>query len=228
LGRQVMNDNKRPVLVLDLDGTLVNTKPDLVAALNVAIESVGLAPVPDELIGHGVGQGVRAMLAKSFSHYDEPLSDELQDELFVKFINYYSNNIANFSKPYSGVQAALRTFSNSGWHLAVCTNKPENMAKSLLNALDMDDQFAAICGLDTFPVSKPHADHILKTISMAGGRVEGSVMVGDTATDVDAAKNSGIPSIVVDFGYSPTPVQSLGASKIISNFDQLWDAVEQI
>ena len=223
-----MNNNLNPVLVLDLDGTLVDSKPDLVAAINVAITSVGLSKITSSAIGETVGQGARAMIARAHEVQNQSIEQEKFERIFVTFQDYYYNNVSNYSKPYSGVQAALNKFANNGWVLAVCTNKPENLAKALLSSLDMDAQFAAICGSDTFANRKPHPEHILKTIQMAKGRVFGSIMVGDTATDINAAINSGIPSIAVDFGYSAEPVSTLGANQVISHFDDLWATVNQL
>lgn len=223
-----MNEELNPVLVLDLDGTLVDSKPDLVAAINVAITSVGLSKISSNAIGETVGQGARAMITRAHEVQNQPIEEDIFEQIFDIFQDYYYNNVANYSKVYPGVQAALNRFANNGWVLAVCTNKPESLAKLLLGSLDMDTQFAAICGSDTFPTRKPHADHILNTIQMAGGRVQGSVMVGDTATDINAAINSSIPSIAVDFGYSAEPVKTLGANQVISHFDDLWTAVSQL
>ncbi len=223
-----MNNNSNPVLVLDLDGTLVDSKPDLVAAINVAITSVGLSEISSSAIGETVGQGARAMITRAHEVQNQPIIDDKFEQIFVTFMDYYYNNVATYSKPYSGVQAALNKFANNGWVLAVCTNKPENLAKALLSSLDMGAQFAAICGSDTFANRKPHAEHILNTIQMAEGRVSGSIMVGDTATDINAAINSGIPSIAVDFGYSAEPVETLGANRVISHFDDLWATANQL
>ena len=223
-----MNNNLNPVLVLDLDGTLVDSKPDLVAAINVAITSVGLSEISSSAIGETVGQGARAMITRAHEVQNQPIVEDKFEQIFVTFQDYYFKNVANFSKPYSGVQAALNKFANNGWVLAVCTNKPEKLAKALLRELNMGAQFSAICGSDTFANRKPHAEHILKTIQMAEGRVSGSIMVGDTATDINAAINSGIPSIAVDFGYSAEPAETLGADRVISHFDDLWTTANQL
>jgi phosphoglycolate phosphatase len=223
-----LNDILKPVLVLDLDGTLVDSKPDLVAALNAAITSAGLVEMSSSTVGKTVGQGAKAMIARAHEVQNKLLEEDKFEQMFDVFLEYYHKNVANYSKPYPGVQTALNKFTENGWILAVCTNKYESLAKALLRALHMDIQFAAICGSDTFATRKPHGDHILNTIQMAGGRVTGSIMVGDTATDINAAKNSGIPSIAVDFGYSADPVKNLGANRIISHFDDLWAAASQL
>lgn len=223
-----LNNKLNPVLVLDLDGTLVDSKPDLVAAINAAITSAGLSEISSSAIGETVGQGARAMITRAHEAQNQPIVEDRFEQIFVTFQDYYYNNVATYSKSYSGVQAALNKFASEGWILAVCTNKPEALAKLLLSSLDMDAQFATVCGSDTFANRKPHADHILNTIKMANGTSAGSVMVGDTATDINAAINSGIPSIAVDFGYSAVPVETLGANQVISHFDDLWDAVKQL
>ncbi len=221
-----LNDNLKPVLVLDLDGTLIDSKPDLVAAVNAAIKVEGLPAVPMEVVGETVGQGARAMIARVFEHHQKTLTKETGDRLFTLLLDYYTNNVAVYSTPYAGVQVALDKFRDNGWLLAVCTNKPEKLARLLLQATNMDTQFSAICGLDTFDVCKPDGGHIIKTIEMAGGNLARSVMVGDTATDINAAINAKISSIVVDFGYSAIPVGELGATNVISHFDELWPAIQ--
>jgi len=223
-----LSDKLKPVLVLDLDGTLVDSKPDLVAAVNAAIAVEGLPGVSTQIIGETVGQGARAMIARAFEHHKKPLTEETSKHLMGLLVEYYTNNVAVHSRPYAGVQAALDKFRENGWLLAVCTNKPVHLANLLLEALEMDAQFNAICGVDTFDVCKPDGEHILKTIEMAGGIPAGSVMVGDTATDINAAINAALPSIAVDFGYSAIAVKKLGATKIISHFDQLWDTVHEL
>ena len=218
----------KPVLVLDLDGTLVDSKPDLVAALNVAIATTGLSAVPMEVVGETIGQGARAMIARAYDFHSQTLNDDLLKCLVEQFLDHYINNIAVHSRPFAGVQDALDLFRENGWQLAVCSNKPERLAKLLLETLDMNAQFGAISGYDTFDVCKPNAGHVVKTIQMAGGKMAGSVMVGDTATDIDTANNADIWSIAVDFGYSATAARDLGATTVISHFDQLWPSVQAL
>ncbi len=223
-----MSSVDKPVLVLDLDGTLVDSRPDLVAALNHATGSAGLPPVSPRIVGETVGQGARAMIARAHDHHGAPVDRETIEALVPVFLEYYQAHIADLSIPYPGVQQSLDTFVENGWLLAVCTNKHENLAKALLRALAMDQQFAAICGSNTFDVRKPDAGHLLKTIAAAGGASNRSIMVGDTATDINTAINAEIPSIVVDFGYAKEPVHTLGADHIISHFDELWPIIKRI
>lgn len=215
----------KPVLVLDLDGTLVDTRPDLVAALNHVIAEAGIAAISQSDVGETVGQGARAMIVKAYALHNVPLEQSSLEPLGKAFVDYYLQNIAVQSTFYPGAQRALQHFRQQGWILAICTNKQAHVATRLLEQLDVDHWFAAICGSDTFSTHKPHPDHLLNTIRQADGNVAGSVMVGDTASDIDAAINANIASVAVDFGYSVKAASSLGADRVISHFDQLWPTV---
>lgn len=217
-----------PVLLLDLDGTLVDTAPDLIATLNVVLESQKLAPVPLDDARQLIGHGARALLQKGFDVAGETLSDAREQELFAAFIKHYSANIARHSRPFDGVEASLERFASEGWHLAVCTNKLEHLARALLDELDMTRHFQAIVGADTFEKSKPDAMPLFGAIDLAKGSRERSVMVGDSRTDIDAARNAQLPVVAVDFGYTPIPVAELGPDRIISHFDDLWTSVHEL
>ncbi len=217
-----------PVLLLDLDGTLIDTAPDLIATLNVVLEKQKLAPVALEDARNMIGHGARALLQKGFDAAGVELSDAREQELFSDFIKHYSANIARYSRPFEGVEAALERFASEGWQLAVCTNKLEHLARALLDELDMTRHFAVIVGADTFAKPKPDAMPLFGAIDMAGGSREHSVMVGDSRTDIDAARNAKLPVVAVDFGYTPVPVSELGPDRIISHFDDLWTSVREL
>ncbi|AXS42545.1 phosphoglycolate phosphatase [Breoghania sp. L-A4] len=214
--------------MLDLDGTLVDTAPDLIATLNVVLASEKLAPVPLEVARSLIGHGARALLQKGFDVAGEPLDDAREARLFAAFIDHYGANIARHSRPFDGVEAALARFALAGWHLAVCTNKLEHLARSLLDELDMSRHFKAIVGADTFERRKPDAMPVLGAIELCGGDAVRSVMVGDSRTDIDAARNAGIPVVAVTFGYTPVPVDQLAPDRIISHFDDLWTSVQTL
>lgn len=217
-----------PVLVLDLDGTLVDTAPDLLATLNTILASRNLAPIPLAEVHHLVGHGARAMLRRGFEVAGSPLQPGDLDRLFLDFLDHYRAHIADHSRTFPGAEAALDRFAGAGWSLAVCTNKLEGPARLLLEELGLAKRFAAIVGGDTFERSKPDPMPVLGAIAMAGGAVAGSFMVGDSATDIEAARNAGIPVIAVDFGYTPVPVRELGPDRVISHFDKLWTAVTDL
>ncbi|MEP3427574.1 MAG: HAD-IA family hydrolase [Roseibium sp.] len=216
------------VLVFDLDGTLVSSMDDLVVSLNVVLTSAGHNAIPSKDIGHMVGMGAKVLIQRGLEYNDIVWTDELVSGLFEHFLEHYAANIAVHTKPFPGVVAALETFKENGVKLAVCTNKAERLTLPLLDALDLTRYFDAVVGGDTFPVSKPDAKPIHGAIERAGGTVSGSIMIGDSVTDINAARNAGIPVIAVDFGYTPVPVTELGPDKVISHFDELAGALDEV
>jgi phosphoglycolate phosphatase len=153
------------------------------------------------------------------------VSDAVTERLFAEFIEHYAEHLADRSRPFPGVEAALDRLAERGCRLAVCTNKLEDLSKLLLGRLGLAHRFDAICGQDTFGIQKPNPDVLRRTISAVGGDPLQAVMVGDSGTDIATARNAGIPVVAVDFGYSETPVEKLGPDRLIGHFDQLWAAV---
>jgi len=217
-----------PTIAFDLDGTLVDTAPDLVRTLNIILERHHMAPVAYGAAAQMVGGGARAMLDAAFVGAGKAPTDEQLDGLLDEFITYYTANIAAHSRPFDGVEAALDRFAAAGWTLAVCTNKLEGLSRQLLDALDMSRRFAAIVGPDTFGYRKPDPRHLTETIRVAGGVPDRAVMVGDSEFDIGVAKAAGIPVVAVNFGYTPVPVEELDPDRIIGHYDALWDAVASL
>lgn len=216
------------VLVFDLDGTLVSSMEDLVATLNAVLDKAGHGTVPQDKIANMVGMGAKVLLQRGLDYLEIAWSDETITPLYEDFLEYYAANIAVHTRPFDGVVPALDRFRADGWKLAVCTNKTERLTLPLLAALNMTDHFDAVVGGDTFAVSKPHAEPVLGAIKRAGGTPEGSIMIGDSVTDIKAARAAGIPVVAVDFGYTPVPVSELGPDRIISHFDELAEAVADL
>ena len=215
-------------LVFDLDGTLVDTAPDLAAAANHVMRHLGLSSVTEAEIRPFVGYGALVMIDKAALAHGRELKQHELYELFEVFIQHYMANIADHSKPYEGVVAALEAFTNEGAKVAVCTNKIEAHARALLSALDMDRHFAAITGRDTFAVFKPDPGHLTGTVALAKGSREKAIMIGDSETDIRTAKAAGIPVIAVDFGYSLEPVATFAPDAIISHYDELGEALRKL
>ncbi len=216
-------------IVFDLDGTLVDTAPDLVESLNHTIALRDLAPVGYEDLTHLVGQGARVMISRAFALRGAPLTDEELPALLDRFIAHYAAGMPGLSRPYPGLVDALDRLRDAGYLLAVCTNKMEGLARPLIETLGLTGYFAAITGGDTFPVRKPDAAHLTGTIELAGGVPQKALMIGDSINDILAARNAGIPSIAVPFGYSDVPVDTLGASQVIGHFDELTtDLVDRL
>src|SRR4051812_6205150 len=208
-------------VVFDLDGTLVDTAPDLVATLNVVLLQEGLSPLPYERARNMVGGGARAMILQGLAAERRTLAPTQVDRLFHNFIAYYSAHIADHSRPFDGVEAALDELAGRGCRLAVCTNKLERLSEQLLDALGLATRFAAICGQDTFAMQKPDPEMLRRTIARAGGRPETAIMVGDSQTDITTARAAGIAVVAVDFGYSETPIAAFAPDRLASHFAEV-------
>lgn len=218
-----------PALVFDLDGTLVDTRHDLAAAVNGVMREEGLGEVGLDTFGHLYGVGARPLLAKALLENGIADPDPAEIErLFLRFIALYRADIAGLSLPFPGILDLLVAFRAEGWRLAVCTNKSEPIARQLLEHLKMLDLFDALVGGDTFARSKPDAMPVLGAIERAGARLAGSVMIGDSRADIDAARAAGIPVVAVTFGYTAVPVRELSPDAVIDHFDELRSALDRI
>jgi phosphoglycolate phosphatase len=214
-----------PTIVFDLDGTLVDTAPDLIDTLNVILARHDVAPVAFNEARTMIGAGVKPLLQRSLASKGVKLPPEEIDRLFVEYIEVYAAHIADRSRPFPGLEGALDALTAQGCRLAVCTNKLEWLSVLLLDALGLSRRFATICGQDTFTMRKPDPDMLRLTIARAGGDTGHAVMVGDSMTDVATARAAAVPVIAVDFGYTETPPAELGADQLISHFDALPGAV---
>ena len=217
-----------PAVVFDLDGTLVDSAPDLVDALNAILARDGIAPLPLERARKFVGRGGRILIRLGYEAQGMQVSDARIEDLFPAYLAQYEEHLADRTLPFPGVIDALDRLAASGHVLAVCTNKYEKPARMLLGALGLTARFAAIVGADTFPVSKPNGAVLHRTIERAGGDPKRAILVGDTATDVWTARNAGLPVICVDFGYAPEPMAELRPDRVISHFDELAGAVAEV
>jgi phosphoglycolate phosphatase len=217
-----------PTVVFDLDGTLVDTAPDLIATLNTILAREGLPPVDLTAARNMVGGGARVMLERGLAAEGRALPAVEVDRLVKDFIAHYADHITDGSRPFQGVEAALDAFAGCGFRLAVCTNKFEWLSLRLLERLSLSRHFAAICGPDTFGVSKPDPRILLGTIERAGGQAQHSVMVGDSITDIATARAAGIPVVAVDFGYSEAPIARLDPDRVASRFADLPQLVFEL
>jgi phosphoglycolate phosphatase len=212
-------------LVFDLDGTLVDTAPDLIAATNHVMARLGRASAAEDVVRPQVSHGALAMIRAAIGPEAETWPEEQLYPLFEQFIAYYQANIAVESRPFPGLIAALDRAEASGHRLAVCTNKRESLARQLLSSLGMEARFAAIAGRDTFAVYKPDPGHLTGTIALANGDPSRAILIGDSGVDVATAKAAGIPVIAVSFGYSAPPVATFDPDHIIHHYDDFDAAV---
>jgi phosphoglycolate phosphatase len=214
-------------IVFDLDGTLVDTAPDLAAAANHVFGSLGLAPISPAELHPFISHGSRAMIEQGLRLHGVTKTREEVAELHERFFPYYADNIAVLSRPFEGIPELLDSLLESGARLAVCTNKLEALSRSLLRQLALHERFAAIAGRDTFDVFKPAPGHLTRTIAVAGGRADRAVMVGDSAVDIATAAAARVPSIGVSFGYTPVPVRELNPTAAIDHYREFGPALER-
>ena len=215
-------------VVFDLDGTLVDTAPDLVGALNAVLAERGLPPLALNLAKVMVGRGARVLIEQGFAAAGEPLDAALIPALFERFIAIYRARIADESRPFDGAVAALDQLSAAGATLSICTNKRTDLSLALLDALKLTPRFAAVIGADRAPAAKPDPRHLIAAIQAVGGRADRAVMVGDSASDIGAARAAGVPSVVVSFGYTEVAAADLGGDHLIDHFSQLPDLVARL
>ena len=210
-----------PALIFDLDGTLVDTAPDLLAALNAVLVQEGRRAVDIGDLRHLVGHGARAMLAEAFIRTGEPASPKRLPQLIDAFINHYQGHIADGSRPFSGVPETLELLKGRGARLGVLTNKPQDLAVPLLRALGLTPFFAAIHGAGRYSYTKPDPRVLHHVIDELGGAGIGAIMIGDSITDVATARAAHIPVILLAHGYTPNPAETLGADAVSEDFSQL-------
>jgi phosphoglycolate phosphatase len=217
-----------PTIVFDLDGTLVDTAPDLINALNFVLDREGLAPVPLHAARNLIGAGARRLIERGLELEGRHASPQDIARLTADFIDYYADHIAEASRPFEGLESALDELSSCGFRFAVCTNKLEWLSKRLLDQLGLSGRFAAICGADTFGISKPDPAILRETIARAGGEISSSIMVGDAGTDIGVARRAGVPVIGVSFGYTEVPIAELEPDRLIAHMRELPGAVEAL
>jgi phosphoglycolate phosphatase len=216
------------IVVFDLDGTLVDTAPDLINALNFVLDREGLPPVPLHAARNMIGAGARKLIERGLELEGRSASPEDITRLTGDFIDHYAAHIADVSRPFDGLESALDDLQASGYRFAVCTNKLEWLSKLLLDRLGLNSRFAAICGADTFGVSKPDPVILQQTIARAGGQLTQAVMVGDAGPDIGVARRAGVPVIGVEFGYTEVPIADLKPDRLVKHMSELPAAVQSL
>jgi phosphoglycolate phosphatase len=209
-------------LVFDLDGTLVDTAPDLADATNVVLAARGRPPVALSSLRAMVGHGARALILKAFAATGEPAAEAELPELYQLFIAHYRQNIARASRPFPGVPETLALLKARGTKMGVLTNKPDDLAKLLLKTLDLTGYFGFVLGAGVRAYAKPDARCFADVLS--GLDAAHGIMVGDSVTDVLTARAANAPAIIVSYGYTVEPASTLGADVVIDEFEEVPDA----
>ena len=215
-------------VAFDLDGTLVDTAPDLLGALNHVLTDAGLQPVDLATIATLIGNGARAMMEKGFGVQGVTLPVAEMDAAFERFIAYYIANIAVGSRPFEGCVDALDALLDAGATLCVCTNKRQDLSERLIGELGLTSRFSAILGADRATNRKPHQDHVFEAVRAAGGTPGRALFVGDSRTDERAARNAGLPFLFVTFGYEAETLEMIAPDAVIGHYAQLFQALSAL
>jgi phosphoglycolate phosphatase len=215
-------------IVFDLDGTLIDTAPDLISTLNLILAGEGLPALAYDDARRTIGGGVLAMIERALVAEGRDPPRPQVDRMFRAFVDHYGARIAERSRPYPHVDSVLTRLNAEGCRLAVCTNKLEFLSVRLLDALELSHHFVAICGRDTFGVPKPDPEMLRQTILRAGGEPGRAIMVGDSGMDVRTARAAAVSIIAVDFGYSEVPIATLNPDRLIGSFTELPAAIAAI
>ena len=213
-------------IAFDLDGTLVETAPDLIGTLNRMLAARDIPRMPVETAQHLVGHGALALLRHGFQEAGAAWDEVEAPALLQIFLDDYLEHIADHSRPYEGVVETLDRLAERGALLCVATNKRTDLSVALIEALGLTRHFAVVCGPDRVSARKPDGAHVREAVQMAGGDPARAIMVGDGAPDVQAAKHAGVPCVVVSFGYTPIPAEDLGGDVLIDHFADLEEAID--
>ena len=215
-------------VIFDLDGTLVDTAPDLMRATNHVLEGLGRRAISMDEVRVFVGHGARALLTRGLTATGGlPENYDVEPD-YQRFVEFYSGNIADGSEPFPGVVRLLERLRSVGFGLGVCTNKLEGLSVQLLDALDLSRHFGSVVGPDTLGVAKPDPRPFREAVARLGLVAPRAIMIGDSETDVLTARNAGVPVIGVPFGYTPRPVSEFGPDRMISHFDEAYEAIQDL
>jgi phosphoglycolate phosphatase len=211
-------------IAFDLDGTLVDTAPDLVGTLNLLLGQEGVPDLPMDDARKLIGHGARRLIERGFEAQGRLVADEQMDVLFRRFIDHYQDHSADLSRPFPGVVESLTALKAAGARLSVCTNKLTGLSIPILEQLDLARFFDSVIGADSAPAPKPDARHLIHAVETAGGHIGRAVMVGDAATDAGAARAAGVPLVLVSFGYTEIPAADLAPDILIDHYDDLLES----
>ncbi len=217
----------RRAVIFDLDGTLVDTAPDLMRATNHVLGLLQRRSISMGEVRAFVGQGAKALIARGASATGDPLDEKSLAHYHAEFLRYYEKHIAVDSAVFPGVVSLLQRCAEAGYKMGICTNKVESLSLRLLEALDLSRYFGAVVGPDTINIGKPDPAPYLETIRRLGADVNRSVLVGDSETDILTARAAGVPVIAVTFGYTPKPVAEFSPDHVVSHYDEIWDILEE-
>ncbi|AXI51485.1 MAG: haloacid dehalogenase [Roseobacter sp.] len=216
-------------VVFDLDGTLADTSGDLIAAANACFRDMGEGDVLDAKTDAGTAlKGGRAMLRLGMERLGRADDAETIDRYYPMLLEAYGREIDTHTVLYPGAMEAVEALKAAGYRVAICTNKPEGLAHTLLTKLGVRDAFGAMVGADTLAIRKPDPEHLFETARRAGGDPALCLLVGDTNTDRETARAAGVPCVLVSFGPSGDDMAALGPEALLDHYDDLPDIVTRL
>jgi phosphoglycolate phosphatase len=212
-----------PALIFDLDGTLVDTAPDLLGATNAVLAAEGRAPMDTASLRHMVGFGARSLISQAMAATGASAAEAEMERLTAIFIDHYRAHIADFSRPFAGVEETLKALRADGFRLGILTNKPAELTGPLLERLGLAPYFAAVYGAGRKSYTKPDPRIFHDVVNDCGGGP--AVMIGDSITDLNTARAAEAPCILMSYGFTPVPARELGADLVLDDFAQLPQAL---
>ena len=215
-------------IVFDLDGTLIDSLPDVIGAMNTLLSEEARRPIAVAEGRRMVGEGAVAMVERAFAATGDAVEGAELQALTDRYVGHYRATPVKETTIYPGVLDVLQHFADEGIVMGVCTNKPHGMSRIVLDALGMDRYFTSVIGGDVLEVKKPDATHVFAVLDEMGVARDGAVFVGDSPTDMTAARNAGLPSVAVAYGYSKVPAEELDADVLIQEFSALPEAVARL
>ena len=219
-------------ILFDLDGTLVDTAPDLMNAHNHVMKKFGYKTKTTDEIRAIVGKGARTLIGRSIwgqakKEFSKIEDQNVKDEMVKEFIDYYGKNIINESKLVNGVEEFLKWCSSKKISMGVCTNKQEHLSVDLLTKLKIYDYFEYVAGSDTFDYCKPDPRHLTNVIEIMQGDIKKSIMIGDSETDAESAKSAGIPFILLEDGYTEKKVSEIYHDYLVKDFVNIEEIISK-
>ena len=216
----------RFLLVFDLDGTLVDSAPDLHAALNQMLRERGRPALPLPQVKRMIGDGVPALVARALAASGADPADAAG--ALPRFLELYEANATRLSRPYPKVLETLASLRQRGYRTSICTNKPQRVTIAVVEGLGLGELFDGIAGGDRFPVRKPDPGHLLGLIGELDGRIEASAMIGDSENDAAVARAAGVPLVLMRYGYARVDPASLAADALLDHFSELPRALARL
>ena len=214
-----MGNHGKVLLVFDLDGTLVDSVPDLTNSLNEVLRERGYPPLSQAEVAPMVGDGVPALVARGFAARGGTAAEAAA--ALPRYIALYEAGATNLTRPYPGVPTTLAALRRAGYRTAVCTNKPQHATLTVLDGLGLAGLFDGVAGGDRYPVRKPNPGHLLSLIAELGGTAARSVMIGDSENDAAVARAADVPVVLMRYGYARANPQTLGAAAVLDRFAEL-------